>query len=131
MKKKTLRILALILALSAPLTACVLGRTKGPYDCPDSVWISEEPYIELHVSSNHVIEESEAFLMVDGEKIEVWVYLETNRQYVTITRSGDNGLKLISGTLGRVRENEVSFEVQEDHVYSGAYQTITFRRQTG
>ena len=108
-------------------------RDKGPYDFPDSVWVSESPQIELHVSHDHVIEHSEAFLIVDGERIDVDIALEANSYPVRISVKGENSLEavLIEGTLSSVKEGEISFEVERDRVYGGAYRTITLRRVDG
>ena len=120
---------------AAMVTVLVIGleQTKGPYDCPDSVWVSDSPQIELHVSHDHGIETSEAFLIVDGERIDVDVYLETNRYPVRIRTKGVNSLEavLIEGTLSSVEKGEVSFTVEKDRVYGGAYRTITLRRVDG
>ena len=108
-----------------------LGLVKtAPYDYLGSTWVSESPAITLYVSpGSRTIEDSEAYITVDGEEIPVLILIERGK-IVSIDRRPANSIDdiLLRGHLQKMTRKEVVIEVTEDHAFSGQYKTITLKR---
>ena len=104
---------------------------KGPYKYPNSTWESKDPCISLHVSDKgSAVEDAEAYVIVDGEKIFVNLYIQADRANVIIQKRDDSSLegRLLVGELTKCSSEKVEFRVEEDHLFSGRYSSIILWR---
>jgi len=144
--KKTLRFLlrALLGLLVVALIFAViyfpfLGRfmdiigigSKGPYDFPGSVWLSEDPEIRLEVAMSRNGSRSPCYILVDGEKKPISIAAEPDRPWVFITPADNSGETLMLGLMKGCSKKSVTFVVTEDNLFGGEYENkeITLVRQ--
>ena len=128
-------VLVLFLLVFLTLFALRIGEGLGlvktaPYDYLGSTWVSESPAITLYVSpGSRTIEDSEAYITVDGEEIPVLIFIERGK-IVSIDRRPAISIDdiLLRGHLQKMTRKEVVIEVTEDHAFSGQYKTITLKR---
>lgn len=143
--KKRLKVLIKVFIILVCIVICLLvllypflgrlakitGLVSGPYDHPNSIWVSDDPEIVLQVSSSRSVEESICYIVVDSTKIQVNFLAQPDRELVMIrpkdqTPSSSNFL--IMGRLVYCTKDEIVFEVVEDNLFSGKYQEITMIR---
>jgi len=101
-----------------------------PYNYPGSTWESEDPYISLQVVDK-IPEHANAYIVVDGEKRSVIIYMDDQSGFVDI-RDAHTRKLLLKGAVKATSER-VSIEVVKDldYLYDGEYPVITLYRTDG
>ena len=107
----------------------MFGWVSGPYNNPGSIWVSNEPEIYMEISPSHRVDESTCYVVVDQEKIPVWILVQPDRPYVFIESVTDPHTHLLTGDLLSCSKNSFVFKVTEDELFSGKYEEITLVRQ--
>ncbi len=111
----------------------MLGLGPKPLyeEYPNTVWVSSEPLIYMTVSSSPY-DCSGSYLVVNGEKIEVVLYISQREGHAHISllsSDGKSGRTVLEGDHVRVSDSEISWNVTNDELFDGAYSTIILERQ--
>lgn len=111
----------------------VLGFGPKPLyeEYPNTLWVSNDPQIYMTVSASPY-DHSESYLVVNGEKKEVVLYisqLEDHAHISFLSADGNSGRAVLEGDHVRVSDYEISWNVTNDEVFDWAYSTIILERQ--
>ena len=111
----------------------LLGVGSKPLyeEYPNTVWASSDPQIYMTVSPSPY-DRSESYLVLNGEKIDVVLYISQREDHVHISllsSDGETGRTVLEGDRVRVSDSEISWNVTYDELFNGAYSTIILERQ--
>ena len=98
---------------------------------PTTVWASSDPQINMTVSDNPY-DRFGSYLVVNGEKIQVVIYISQREDVADISVLSSDGKGRRTVLLGehvRVSDSTISFSVTEDKLYGGKYSIIILERQ--
>ena len=107
-----------------------LGPKPLYEEYPNSIWISDEPTIYMTVSDSPYSENG-SYLIVEGERIPVNVFITEKEDRAIISQPSSDGKVenvLLEGDHVRINDKEISFEVTYDELFSGKYTSITLKR---
>lgn len=140
-KRKKSLLFFLIILLIICVISCVLmnrypvGRlfvslglsAKTPYNYPGSVWRSSEPEITLFVSDkpNATIEESHAYISIDGTIQPVLFVVDSTQSMVCISKGG---IVLIEGEIISVNNKILTFSARINNTSIELDSEITLTR---
>jgi len=111
--------------------AKIIGvATNGPYDYPNSMWISESPEIVLCVGEKGRVDEATASVVIGGEKVPVTIVVQNGRPvyFYSSPTSYRIDERLLTGEVNSATKDKVVISVQDDHLFNGKYETITLKR---
>ena len=125
-----IKIISIILAT---LFVILLGFGPKPLyeEYPNTVWVSNDPQIYMTVSSSPY-DHSGSYVVVNGEKIEVVLYISKREDLAHInllSADGKSGTTVLVGDHVRINDSEISWNVTHDYLFDEAYSTITLERQ--
>ena len=101
---------------------------KTPYDYPDSIWVSKDPYIYLHVVDQYSYN-AESYIIINGERIPVVFFAEKKSAtcyIVTSKPDGDSESLLIMEY--ECFSDRIELKVLHDYCFDGQYDSIVMYR---
>ncbi len=105
---------------------------KTPFDYPNSTWISEEPYIYLHIPDDAKdYSGEECYIQFNGERIEshFLVNYPSPSEFQRVAEPGTlhSEIWLLIGTCD-FKEDKVTMKVTADNLFDGEYKRIVLER---
>ncbi len=134
---KTITLCIIVVMCISLLFFLVLSRfllIKTPYDYPDTIWVSDDPQIILHVSSKGYDYLTEAFILKDNNKLPIVFLADPKRITAEIYAAQDyssNNLSLEKALLiveCKYKKDKVVMSIVKDRIFDGCYSTITLLR---
>ena len=114
--------LALLFLVAISLFGCEPISKYEPYNYPNSLWVCEEPHMEIAVTKDGSYRPT---MTVDGE--EKCFYIGFRAHQARAHKNAKDSTVIFSG-ICKFYEDEFTIKIKEDYLWDGAYPVLTFKR---